>query len=137
MFYGLEAPSTVAMIEMVRKRVLPVVRGDASQLPVIHIDDAVSATVRARAAPVGAVYDIVDDRPVSLTEIVEALFEYTGSAPPLRVPAWLPRPFAPYMASVTSVRLSLSNTKAKRDLGWRPEYSTMRDGLARMFQHAA
>ena len=28
MFYGLETPSTVAMIELVRKRRLPVVRGD-------------------------------------------------------------------------------------------------------------
>ena len=47
LFYGLETPSTIAMIDMVRKRRLPVVRGDAGQLPVIHIDDAVSATVRA------------------------------------------------------------------------------------------
>ena len=55
MFYGLEAPSTVAMIDMVRKRRLPVVRGDAGQLPVIHVDDAVSATVRALdCAPAGA-----------------------------------------------------------------------------------
>src|SRR5207302_6718317 len=47
MFYGLETPSTMAMIDRIRKRRLPVVRGDASQLPFIHIDDAVSATVRA------------------------------------------------------------------------------------------
>src|SRR5215471_50736 len=33
MFYGLEAASTVAMLELVRKRRLPVVRGDAGQLP--------------------------------------------------------------------------------------------------------
>ena len=55
MFYGLETPSTVAMIDMVRKRRLPVVRGDAGQLPLIHIDDAVSATVRALdRAPAGS-----------------------------------------------------------------------------------
>ena len=47
MFYGLETPSTAAMIDMVRNHRLPVVRGDAGQLPVIHVDDAVSATVRA------------------------------------------------------------------------------------------
>ena len=52
MFYGLETGSTVAMIEMVRKRRLPVVRGDSGRLPLIHIDDAVGATVRALdAAP--------------------------------------------------------------------------------------
>jgi nucleoside-diphosphate-sugar epimerase len=74
LFYGLNAPSTVRMIEMVRRRRLPVVRGDAGQLPVIHLDDAVSATVRALdAAPAGAAYDIVDDLPVSLSEIVQTI----------------------------------------------------------------
>jgi nucleoside-diphosphate-sugar epimerase len=123
---------------MVRRRRLPVVRGDAGQLPVIHVEDAVSATVRALdAAPPGAAYDIVDDRAVSLTEIVEAIAEYTGSAPPRRIPAWLPRLAAPYMARMTSVRMPLSNAKAKAELGWRPKYATMRDGLAQMFRHAA
>src|SRR5436305_9529501 len=83
LFYGLETPSTVKMIDMVRKRRLPVVRGDAGQLPLIHVDDAVSATVYALdRAPAGPTYDIVDDRAVSMTEIVEAIAEYTGSAAP-------------------------------------------------------
>lgn len=138
MFYSLETPSTRALIDMVRKRRLPVVRGDAGQLPLIHIDDAVSATVRALdKAPAGSTYDIVDDRAVSLTEIVEALAEYTGSPRPLRVPAWLPRLFAPYLARMTSMRMPLSNAAARADLGWRPKYSTLRDGLAEMFRHAA
>jgi nucleoside-diphosphate-sugar epimerase len=138
MFYGLETPSTVAMVDLVRKRRLPVVRGDAGQLPLIHVADAVSATVRALdAAPAGGTYDIVDDRAVSLTEIVEAIAEYTGSAAPLRVPAWLPRLVAPYMARMTSMRAPLSNAKARLELGWRPAYSTMRDGFAQMFRPAA
>jgi nucleoside-diphosphate-sugar epimerase len=138
LFYGPDAPSTVAMIEMVRKRRLPVVRGDAGLLPVIHIDDAVDATVRALdAAPAGAVYEIVDDRPVSMTDIVQAIAEYTGARAPLRVPAWVPRLVAPYMARVTAVRMSLSNLRATADLGWRPRYPTMRDGLARMLRQAA
>jgi len=138
MFYGLEAASTIAMVEMVRRRMLPLVRGDASRLPVIHLDDAVSATVRALdAAPAGGVYDIVDDRAVSFGEIVRALAEYTGSKPPLTVPAWLPRLVAPYMMRVTSLQLSLSNAKARKDLGWRPRYPTLREGLAQMFPRAA
>jgi nucleoside-diphosphate-sugar epimerase len=138
MFYGPETPSTAAIINMVRRRRLPVVRGDAGLLPVIHIDDAVSATVRAlEVAPAGAVYDIVDDQAVSLTEIVNAIAEYTGAAAPLRVPAWLLRLIAPYMARMTSIRLPLSNAKAKAELGWRPQYPHMRDGLAQMLHHAA
>jgi nucleoside-diphosphate-sugar epimerase len=138
MFYGEDVPSTVAMVDMVRKRRLPVVRNDGGQLPIIHIDDAVSATVHALdRAPAGAVYEIVDDHAVSLAEIAGTIAEYTGSAKPLRVPAWLLRLAAPYMARMTSVRMPLSNAKAKADLGWRPKYSMMRDGLAHMLQRAA
>lgn len=138
LFYGLETASTIAMIKMVRKRRLPVVRGDAGQLPLIHIDDAVGATIKALdRAPAGSTYDIVDDQAVSMTELVHALAEYTGSAAPFKVPAWLPRLVAPYLARVTSVRMPLSNDKAKAELGWRPRYPTMREGLAQMFPHAA
>jgi nucleoside-diphosphate-sugar epimerase len=138
MFYGLETPSTEAMVDMVRKGRLPVVRGDAGQLPLIHIDDAVRATVRAlEAAPSGGVYDIVDDHPVSFTEIVEAIAKYTGSAPPFKVPAWLARLISPYMARMTSMRVPLSNRRATADLGWRPKYATLGDGLKQMFQQAA
>jgi len=138
MFYGLETPSTVKMIDMVRKRRLPVVRGDAGQLPLIHIDDAVRATLLSLdRAPAGGVYDIVDDQPVSMSQIVEALAKSTGSPAPFRVPAWLPRLVAPYMARLMSVRMPLSNAKAKAELSWLPRYSTMRDGLSEMFSEAA
>jgi nucleoside-diphosphate-sugar epimerase len=122
----------------VRKRRLPVVRGDHSQLPLIYMEDAVGATICALDhAPAGSVYEIVDDRAVSMTEIVDALARYTGSPAPFRVPAWLPRLVAPYMARITSVRMPLSNARAKAELGWRPKYPTMRDGMAEMFPHAA
>jgi nucleoside-diphosphate-sugar epimerase len=138
MFYGLEVPSTIAMIDMVRKRRLPVLRNDASQLPIIHLEDAVSATLRALdIAPAGSIYDVVDDQSVSLSEIVEAVAEYTNSAKPFRVPAWLPRLVSPYLARMTSTRLPLSNAKAKMELGWRPKYPTMRDGMVQMFRRAA
>ena len=138
MFYGPETPSTLKMVDMVRKRWLPVIRGDAGQLPLIHIDDAVSATVAALdRAPAGGIYDIVDDHAASMTEIVEAIAEYTGSAAPFRVPAWLPRLVAPYLARITSIRMPLSNERAQRELGWQPKYSTLREGLAQMFRHAA
>jgi len=138
MFYGLDTPSTVKMIEMVRKRRLPMIRGDAGQLPLIHVKDAVSATLAALdRAPAGSVYDIVDDRAVSMSEIAQAMAKYTGSPAPFKVPAWLPRLIAPYTARIASARMPLSNAKAKAELGWAPKYSTMQEGLAEMFPHAA
>lgn len=138
LFYGPGNPATEKMMALARRRMLPVVRGDRSLLPCIHLADAVSATVAALDhGPAGGVYDIVDDRPVSMTEIVRALAECAGAPPPFRVPAWLPRLLAPYMATVTSMHLSLSNEKARAELGWRPAFPTVRDGLAQMAARAA
>jgi nucleoside-diphosphate-sugar epimerase len=136
LFYGPGNPSTESMVKLVRRRRLPVVRGDRSQLPVIHLDDAVSATIAALDhGVVGGIYDVVDDRAVSMTEIVETIAQYTGSASPFKVPAFLPRLLAPYMARLTSLRMPLSNQKAKAELAWHPRYATMRDGLAQMLKH--
>jgi nucleoside-diphosphate-sugar epimerase len=79
----------------------------------------------------------VDDRAVSLTEIVDGIAGYTGSAPSFRVPAWLPRLLAPYLAGMMSIPMPLSNVRAKAELGWRPKYPTISDGLSQMFPKAA
>jgi predicted LPLAT superfamily acyltransferase len=67
LFYGPDNPATQRMIALVRRRMLPVIRGDRGQLPCIHIDDAVAATIAAldRGAA-GSSYDIVDDRAVTV-----------------------------------------------------------------------
>ena len=138
MFYGPGVPSTIALVKRVRKRLLPVVRGDTGQLPLIHIDDAVSATVRALdAAPAGSTYEIVDDHPASVTEIVTTLAKHIDAGPPFRVPAWLPRLVAPYLARVTAIRMPLSNARAKAELGWTPKYPTLEHGIAQIFRRAA
>jgi nucleoside-diphosphate-sugar epimerase len=138
MFYGPGVPSTTALVKRVRKRLLPIVRGDTGQLPLIHIDDAVSATVRALdAAPAGSTYEIVDDHPASVTEIVTTLAKHIDAGPPFRVPAWLPRLVAPYLARVTAIRMPLSNARAKAELGWTPKYPTVEHGIAQIFRRAA
>jgi nucleoside-diphosphate-sugar epimerase len=43
----------------------------------------------------------------------------------------------PYMARMTSMQLPLSNQQAKAAMGWRPRYSTVREGLAQMLRRAA
>jgi nucleoside-diphosphate-sugar epimerase len=41
------------------------------------------------------------------------------------------------MARMVSVRMPLSNAKAKAELDWRPTFSTVREGLAQMLRRAA
>ena len=122
---------------LIRERRLPIVRDDIGRLPLIHIDDAVSAPVRAAdRASSGAVHDIVDDRPVGLAEIVVQLPECAGAAPACRVPAWVLRLVSPYMSRLISVRMPLSKARAKLERGWCPAFSTLGNGLADMFRRA-
>ena len=138
LFYGPDNPATQRMLALVRRRMVPVVRNDRSLLPCIHIDDAVSATMAAldRGA-VGGVYDIVDDRAVSMTELVQAMAIFAGAPAPMVVPAWLPRLVSPFLALMASLRLPLSNAEAKAALGWRPAFPTVQEGLAQTIARAA
>ncbi len=138
LFYGPGCPGTEAMARLVRRRLMPAVRHDPSELPWVHLDDAVSATVAAlERGRSGESYDIVDDRAVSFSDMVCTLATAVGAPRPFVVPAWLPRLIMPYMARLFSIRLPLSNAKAAAELGWRPRYPTIHQGLAEMPARAA
>jgi nucleoside-diphosphate-sugar epimerase len=126
------------MIRLLRRRMLPVVRGDKGLLPFIHLDDAVDATIAAlERAPASSAYDIVDDQAASMSEVVTGLAQKAGAPRPIAVPLWIPKLLSPYMAGFMSIRLPLSNEKARAEFGWRPKYPTWRDGLAEMNERAA
>jgi 2-alkyl-3-oxoalkanoate reductase len=138
LFYGPGNPATDEMIARVRKRRLPRVRDDRGQLPYIHLDDAVSATVAALDRGLsGSVYHIVDDRPASFSEMVQVMAEIAHAPRPFTVPRWLPRLVAPYMARLLALRMPLSNAEAKRDLGWSPRFPSYREGLRQTIGAAA
>jgi len=138
LFYGREAASTLQMTAMAKWRLLPAIRGDRSLLPCIHVDDAARATVLALdRAPAGSVYDIVDDHAVSFSEINQALAAAAGAPRPLALPSWLPRLIAPFLATVMSMRVPLSNQKARAELGWRPVFPTIAEGLPNAVGRAA
>jgi nucleoside-diphosphate-sugar epimerase len=138
LFYGPDNPATRHLVSLARRRMLPVVRGDRSLLPFIHIDDAVSATVAALDhGASGAIYDIVDDQPASMTEMVVDLAKRVGASRPITIPAWLPKLIAPYMTRITSMRIPLSNAAARAALGWSPKYPSYREGLQNVVQTAA
>jgi nucleoside-diphosphate-sugar epimerase len=137
LFYGPETPSTIEMIAMAKRRMLPAIRGDRGLLPCIHVDDAAAATVLALdRAPAGSVYDIVDDEAVSLSEIARTIAAESGAPAPFAIPMWVPKLLMPYMARVVSMRLPLSNGKARAELAWQPKYPTMREGLAQTLGRA-
>jgi 2-alkyl-3-oxoalkanoate reductase len=118
------------MLEMVRKRRLPIVGAGTGITSFIHIDDAAGATVLAAEGSQRGLYNIVDDEPAPASEWVPYLAKVIGAKPPLRVPTWLVRPILGPMGVVmmTTARGS-SNAKARRELGWQPTYASWRQGF--------
>ena len=127
-FYGHGASEPV--LEMVRKRMLPIIGNGAGIWSFIEITDAAAATVAAvdRGAP--GVYNVVDDDPAPVAQWLPYLASVAGARPPLRVPVWLGRLLAGDLVAeqMTSVRGS-SNEKAKKAFDWTPGYPSWREGF--------
>src|SRR6266511_1556585 len=127
-FYGPGASEQ--MLDVVRKRKLPIVGAGGGIWSWIHIDDAAAATVAALEQGAPGIYNIVDDEPAPVSEWLPYLADAVGAKPPRRVPVWLGRLAAGEVAVswMTRIRGS-SNAKAKRELGWQPKWSSWRDGF--------
>jgi nucleoside-diphosphate-sugar epimerase len=117
--------------EMIGKRKFPVVGSGAGVWSFIHIEDAAEATAAAIERGNRGIYNIVDDEPAAVAEWLPVLASALGAKLPPRVPRWLGRLLAGEAAAVmmTDVR-GASNSKAKRELGWRPNHRSWREGFA-------
>lgn len=137
-FYGPGNPMTDDLLDRIRRGRLFTIRNDRGLLPFVHRADAVSATVAAldHGRP-GSVYDIVDDRAISFSEMALTAAELMGAPRPRAIPLWIPKLLMPFFARFIAARVPLSNAKARAELGWRPAYPTVRDGLSRTLSRAA
>ena len=126
-FYGPGASDEMAAL--IRKRRLPIVGAGDGIWSMVHVDDAASAAVTALTAAPG-LYNIVDDEPAPVRDILTTLAEAVGAKPPRRVPVWLARLAAGEVgvSMLTQVRGS-SNAKARRELDWTPRWASWRDGF--------
>jgi len=124
--------STDVMVDILKRRQIPVIGNGAGVWSFLHVQDAASAAVAAIDRGEPGIYNVVDDEPAPVSEWLPVLARCVGAKPPLRVPAWLGRLLAGEAAvsMMTQVR-GASNAKAKRELGWAPAWATWRDGFAR------
>jgi nucleoside-diphosphate-sugar epimerase len=96
----------------------------------IHIEDAAAAVALALdKSASGEVYNVVDDRPASLREMATTVSTQVGLPKPYPVPLWFARLGGRYGAMIAQAKLGVSNEKIKRELGWEPEYPTIREGV--------
>ncbi|HEY9390499.1 MAG TPA: NAD(P)-dependent oxidoreductase [Mycobacteriales bacterium] len=131
-FYGPGA-GLETLVDMLRRRKLPLPGGGRRVMSWVYIDDAATAVLAAleHGQPAEA-YNIVDDEPVALRDFVAAIADEFGTPRPRSVPVWLARTTAPYLATVlgeTTMRVSAA--RAKAELGWTPSVPNYREGIAR------
>lgn len=132
-FYG---PGTglleASLIEQIRRRRVPVIGDGNGWWSFIHVEDAAKATALAiERGKAGNIYNIVDDEPAPVREWLPALARILGAKSPLHVPAWIAAILAgEHMVVMMTQARGGSNEKAKRELGWQPEYPSWRRGFA-------
>ena len=98
---------------------------------VVRVEDVATACVTAaERAPDGALYHVVDDRPIRYYEFVALTAQALGVGPPRHVPIWLARLVAggdPVRAVTRSARSS--NARIKSELDWEPRYPAAQEGV--------
>ncbi len=127
-FYGPGASQV--LLDLLRKRMLPVIGDGAGIWSFIEITDAAAATVAAVGGGAPGAYNVVDSDPAPVADWLPYLARVAGAKPPLRVPAWLGRLVAGefVVTQMTTARGS-SNEKARKGLGWEPRYASWREGF--------
>ncbi|MEV0156025.1 NAD(P)-dependent oxidoreductase [Micromonospora sp. NPDC050686] len=127
LFYGQDSMTSM-IVNLVRKRRLPV-PSSAGFATFVYLEDAAAATVAAlEKGRAGQAYNIVDDEPVRWGDYLDTLAAAFGAGRPWRVPSWLLRPI-PYVHALMTTSMRVSNAKAKRELGWAPAVPTYREGV--------
>jgi 2-alkyl-3-oxoalkanoate reductase len=127
-FYGPGASDL--LLDMLRKRQVPVIGGGTGVWSFIEITDAAAATIAAVDQGAPGLYNIVDDDPAQVAEWLPYLAKVAGAKPPLRMPASLGRLLAGefVVAQMTTSR-GYTNDKARKELGWEPRYASWREGF--------
>jgi nucleoside-diphosphate-sugar epimerase len=131
-FYGPDTSIDVNgdIVDLVRKRGLPIIGKGTGVWSFIHVDDAAAATVAAMERGAPGVYNVADDEPAPVFEWLPGLARLLGAKPPRHVPAWLGRLAAGEMLvlMMTQIR-GISNARARQELGWAPRYVSWREGF--------
>lgn len=118
------------LTELIRKRRVPIIGDGGGIWSLVHIADAAGATAAALEQGAPGVYNVVDDDPVPVGELLPEIARMIGAKSPRHLPGWVGRIAAgePGVLMMTEIR-GATNDKAKRELGWELRYPSWRLGF--------
>lgn len=119
------------MVDMMAKGRSRVIGSGENFIPNIHANDAAAAIVQAiEKMPVGEKFIIADDTPVTQKDFTFHMAELMGKKRPGHIPGFIVKlALGRDFYEVVRMNCQVSNAKAKKILGWRPEYPSYRTGL--------
>jgi nucleoside-diphosphate-sugar epimerase len=130
LFYGPGVGSTEFMQRLLKRRMMVLPGGGRGLGSWIHVDDGAAAVVAAlERAPAGAIYNVVDDEPTSMADLLGAMSRELGLPRARSIPRWMARLGGRYGGMIAEAKLRVSNERIKSELGWEPRYPTYREGI--------
>ncbi len=94
----------------------------------VHVDDIVGGVLAGLEGPPGA-YNLADDLPCSQNAVIEEACRLLGLAPP-PLQTMAEADLSPMARGFYAENRRVANGKAKRVLGWQPQFPDYRSGLA-------
>ena len=129
--YGRDAWHTRLLAQQARQRALTIVGDGKAYWSLLHADDAGRAIAHAvDDAEAGAVYNVADDRPMQMGDLLGLVARLTGAPQPSRVPAMIARAIVgSEIVTLLTTSVRLSNRAIKQDLELTLQYPTAEEGL--------
>ena len=93
----------------------------------VHVDDIAAGVIAGLEAPPGA-YNLADDLPASQNAVIAEACNLLGVEPP-PLQTLEEAGLSPQARAFYAENRRVANGKAKRVLGWRPQFPTYREGL--------
>lgn len=130
LFYG--GPGnrgTDEMLRLARFGLSTIIGRPEAYMSSIHMDDAAAATVRALDLETG-VYNVVDDRPLTRREHLDAFASAFGTRRLRPTPQWLARLTAGSVTAALAASQRVTNRRLRDTAGWVPAHPDARQGWA-------
>ena len=99
----------------------------------VHVDDIVGGVIASLDGPPG-IYNLADDQPCSQNRVVEDACRLIGQAPPPLM-TFEEADLSPMARGFYTENRRVANGKAKRLLGWKPQYRDHLAGLQAILSH--
>ena len=115
------------LVDRIRAGTYRVIGDGAGHVARIHVDDLVTAIVRAGTTAVTGAVNAADDDPAPIGEVADAVAARLGLPPPPRVPA---AAVPAEVAGMLTANRRIANRRLRDELGVALRYPSWRDALA-------